>query len=162
MSYNYRKEFIIEYKYRAFISYSHRDDLVENGNWGEWVHKSIENYSVPGSLIIDEVKRGRELPHKIFPVFRDRNELPTANDLQEQIELALTQSEYLIIICSPNSAKSFYVNSEILYFKRLGREHKILPIIIAGEPNAGSKKWITEEECFPQSLKFSIGNDGEL
>jgi hypothetical protein len=37
------------------------------------------------------------------------------------------------VICSPKAAKSRWVNEEILTFKRLGREHRIFCLIIAGE-----------------------------
>ncbi|MEE1202698.1 MAG: WD40 repeat domain-containing protein, partial [Bacteroidales bacterium] len=52
-------------------------------------------------------------------------------------------------MCSPNSAKSKYVNEEIEYFKSLGGETKILPYIIAG-------KATTDEDpdcCYAPALK---------
>ena len=35
-----------EFKYRAFISYSHSDE-----RWARWLHKAFETYSVPKRLI---------------------------------------------------------------------------------------------------------------
>ena len=34
------------FKYKAFISYSHRDE-----SWGRWLHRSIEGYRVPKGVI---------------------------------------------------------------------------------------------------------------
>ena len=35
-----------EYKYWAFISYSHQDKA-----WGDWLHKALETYRVPKRLV---------------------------------------------------------------------------------------------------------------
>jgi len=42
-----------EFKYRAFISYSHSDE-----RWAKWLHKSLETYSVPKHLIGTETEFG--------------------------------------------------------------------------------------------------------
>lgn len=145
-----------DYKYWAFISYSHKDR-----RWGDWLHKSLETYHLPKSVLKHEGRDG-SLPKKVFPVFRDREELPTASDLPSQITKALESSRYLIVICSPRSAKSRWVNEEILHFKRLGREDRILAIIVDGEPNA-SEQDSGDFECFPEALrlKYSI-SQGKL
>ena len=79
------------------------------------------------------------MPAKLFPVFRDREELSSSSDLNEQIKAALAQSADLIVICSPNSANSHWVNEEILAFKRMGREDRVLALIVDGEPDAADK-----------------------
>ena len=98
----------------------------------------------------------------MFPVFRDREELPTSNELGKVIDQALRDSSHLIVICSPRSAKSEWVNEEILRFKRLGKSDKILCLIVDGEPNASDKPDIKADECFPQSVKYNLTEDGEL
>jgi len=148
-----------ESKYWAFISYSHRD-----AKWGNWLHQALETYQVPKDLIGMETQRGDDVPKRIFPVFRDREELPTAVDLGDVIRNALKESRYLIVICSPHSAQSQWVNQEILNFKKLGNENRILSFIVEGEPNAADGKagFEPEAECFPPALKFKLGPDGEL
>src|SRR5258708_25334692 len=113
-------------RYTAFISYSHRDRL-----WGDWLHRGLERYRVPRSLI-GTAGRDGPVPAKLFPVFRDREELPSSSDLGRQIEAALQDSGCLVVICSPDAARSRWVNEEIQNFKRLGREDRILAIIVAG------------------------------
>jgi hypothetical protein len=76
------------------------------------------------------------VPNGLLPVFRDLEELPASANLGEQITEALGQSASLIVICSPNSAQSTWVNQEILAYKKLGRENRILAMIVDGEPNA--------------------------
>jgi tetratricopeptide (TPR) repeat protein len=143
-------------KYRAFISYSHRDAA-----WASWLHRSLERYRPPKVLIGTATAQG-EVPKRLTPIFKDRDELPSATDLGVLINAALAGSAAQIIICSPNSAKSKWVNEEILAFKRLGREHQILCIIVGGEPNASDLPGREDEECFPPALRFRLGPDGNL
>jgi tetratricopeptide (TPR) repeat protein len=95
-------------------------------------------------------------------VFRDREELPSATDLGRLLNEALELSRCQIIICSPQSAKSRWVNEEILTFKRLGREDRVFCLIIGGEPNASDMPGREAEECFPPALRFKLGPDGNL
>src|SRR3954469_17730921 len=112
-------------EYWAFISYSH-----QNRAWGEWLHRKLETFPVPKALVNTPGRDGEPIPGRIFPVFRDREELPTSANLSSIIEEALAHSRYLIVICSPQSAKSRWVNEEILRYKRLGREDRVLALIV--------------------------------
>ena len=143
-------------KYRAFLSYSHRD-----AKWGAWLHKSLESYRPPKPLIGTSTARG-PVPKRLAPIFRDREELATATDLGTVINEALRQSACQIVICSPNAARSKWVNEEILAFKRLGREDRIFCLIVDGEPNASDDPAHADEECFPPALRYRLGPDGEL
>ena len=143
------------FKYKAFISYSHSDK-----KWGDWLHKALETYRVPRA-VIGQPSRDGKVPQKLFPIFRDREELPTSDDLGGMLKNALEQSAYLVVICSPNAAGSLWVNEEILAFKRMGKENRILALLVDGEPNAADQGR-EDIECFPKALKFQIGEDGEL
>ena len=143
-------------KYWAFISYSHRD-----AQWGSWLHKSLESYRPPKKLVGTTTARG-VVPKRLSPVFRDREELASATDLGAVINEALQKSACQIIICSPQSAKSRWVNQEILAFKRLGREDRIFCLIVGGEPYASELPGREQEECFPPALRFRLGPDGNL
>lgn len=147
-----------EKRYWAFISYSHRDR-----SWGEWLHRELETFRVPKRLVGTTGSRGL-VPARIFPVFRDREELPVSADLGRNIDEALRRSRYLVVICSPAAAKSRWVNEEILTFKRLGRSDRILALIVDGEPNAseGKSGFVAEQECFPEGLRFAMEADGTL
>ena len=145
-----------ELRYWAFVSYSHEDR-----KWGEWLLKTIETFSVPEDLVGSEGEFG-EIPASIFPLFRDRDELPVAADLGEKITDALTQSRFLIVICSPASAKSRWVNKEIATFKAMGRGRCVLSLIVGGEPGVSDEPARAKEECFPPALRYEVDANAEL
>jgi tetratricopeptide (TPR) repeat protein len=128
--------------YSAFISYSHRDE-----RWAAWVHRAIERYRIPRRLI-GHASRFGPLALRLPPVFRDREELATSSDLAAAVQAALAEAAVLIVICSPEAARSRWVNEEIRTFVRLGGRERILCLIVAGEPHAIDPL----EECFPPAL----------
>lgn len=142
------------FKYKAFLSYSHKDKAA-----GEWLHKQLEKYRIPKTLSLPE---GTSVDGRgIGRIFRDRDELPAAEDLTEAVRKALETSEYMVVLCSPNSAASRWVNKEIIEFKRLRGDRYVLPIIIDGEPFA-SDGGAPELECFPPAVRFKIAKTGGL
>jgi len=144
-----------DFKYKAFISYSHED-----GKWADWLHRTLESYRPPRHLVGEITDQG-PIPRRLTPIFRDRAELPTATDLGAAINEALDQSACQLVICSPAAARSRWVNEEILAYKRLGREDRIFCLIVAGEPNAAEHPELSLEECFPEALRYKMGPDGK-
>ena len=88
-------------KYDAFISYSHAED---NAEIAEVLHKKLEHYRIPSQI---QKITGKK---KIERVFRDKEELPLSANLTENIYTALDNSEYLIVLCSPESRASQWVH----------------------------------------------------
>lgn len=144
------------YKYKAFISYSHKDE-----RWARWLHRRLENYPIPPHLI-GKLTGSGEIPKRLKPIFRDREELAAADSLGEKIEQALADSENLIIICSPYAAQSHWVNQEVISFKRQNRGAKIFSLIVDGEPFASNLPGRESEECFPLALRFNVNADGNI
>lgn len=133
-----------KYKYYAFISYNREDE-----EWARWIQYEFEHYHLPSIL------NGRDdLPKEFRPIFRDIDEL-SAGNLPKQIYDALFMSRFLIVICSPNAAKSKWVNKEIHDFIEIGKLKginnidNIFPFIVDGIPHAKSPK----DESFPLILK---------
>ncbi|WHZ20509.1 MAG: hypothetical protein OJF55_002658 [Rhodanobacteraceae bacterium] len=143
------------FTYRAFISYSHRDQA-----WADWLHRTLETYRVPSRLVGTQTAHG-EIPLRLNPVFRDRDELASADSLASKVNEALRQSENLIVICSPASAASRWVNEEVLAYKRMGRGGRILCLIVDGEPNATDLPGHAAEECFCPALRFQLDANGQ-
>jgi tetratricopeptide (TPR) repeat protein len=142
--------------YRAFISYSHRDKVIARR-----LHRVIEAYRVPKKLVGRSTVVG-DVPRRLTPIFRDREELPASADLGGELTAALRRSLFLIVICSRSSARSQWVDQEILQFKRTHGEARVLALVVDGEPNASTLVWRADEECFPKSLRYRLGLDGEL
>jgi len=144
------------YAYRAFISYSHKDkDLAQR------LHRDVESYRIPSKLVGKVTSVGKT-PRRLRPIFRDREELPASGDLSAELSRALRQSQFLVVICSPAAARSKWVNEEILQFKRVHGDNRVLALVADGEPHASDIPGMDHRECFPVALRYRIGADGEL
>ncbi|MHC5012351.1 MAG: TIR domain-containing protein, partial [Planctomycetota bacterium] len=149
-------ESAVPYRYWAFISYSSKDGAVARK-----LHRRLETYRIPRGLA-GRPGRDGPVPRRLFPVFRDREELPLSSDLGASIEHALEASRYLVVICSPDAASSRWVNEEVRFFKSLGREDRVLAIILRGRPNASDDPAGADEECFPPALRHRLDEQGRL
>ena len=135
-------------RYAGFISYSQKDKV-----WAKRIHKALETYRLPIGLP-GEVKAKRKLGR----FFRDDDELSGAPSLGDALDAAIDGSGALIVICSPNSAKSKWVDAEIRRFKRRGPDARVLAIIVGGRPDPEDPN----EQCFPPSLLVKVNPDGTL
>jgi tetratricopeptide (TPR) repeat protein len=134
-------------RYAAFISYNRSDKKIAT-----WLHAALETYRIPSRL------RGRpsplgELGARLPPVFRDREELAATADLAETLRDALADSSSLIVICSPDAARSKWVNEEIRAFTALGRRGRIQCLIASGVSHASRTPGADPAtECLPPAL----------
>ncbi len=115
-------------RYRAFISYASADRPI-----AERVHRALERYRIPRPL--RGLDRGHGLiPKRLTPMFRDRSDADASGSLATVLASALERSDALVVLCSPASARSPWVNQEIRHFKSLGRGARIFPLLIDGLP----------------------------
>lgn len=140
----------INFKYYAFISYSHEDEEV-----AKRIQKKLTEYKLPSVIR----KANPLLPDNVRPIFRDVTNLTTGM-LQGKLNSELEHSKFLIVLCSPNSAKpndenKHWVNNEVQHFIDIGRTEYIIPVIVGGEPHAKNP----EEECFCPALLSLPGGD---
>lgn len=141
-----------DYEYFAFISYKRED-----AEWAIWLQRKLENYHLPSKII----KEHPELPKKVQEtshirprMFRDITELG-GGMLPQEIEQALDNSEYLIVICSQKSAGSAWVDKEVEGFVKKGKVDKIIPFIVDGEP------YDPKKECYTKTLQSLKGEKNE-
>ena len=143
-----------EKKRYAFISYNHKDV-----KWAKWLQDKLESYKLP-SDIHNEFEDSRYLR----PVFRDKTDLNTgilANELRKELE----ESKYLVVICSPNSAKSAWVSDEVKAFIEMGRLDFIIPFIVSGTPHNYKDRDCNspyDDECYPTFLRQYTQQHPEL
>lgn len=124
-------------RYDAFISYRHSDlDMYI----AKKVHRGLETFKVPKGVAEKSGKKN------IKRVFRDQEELPIGSDLGENIEKALSESEFLLVICSPRTPESYWVQKEIDTFIQMHGRENVLAILIEGEPDESFPKQLLEDE----------------
>ena len=133
-----------DYRYKAFISYSHADE-----RWARWFHRRLEHYRIPRKLV-GQVTAVGAIPKRLQPVFRDREELSSAADLSSEVKQALRDSGALVVICSPAAAASRWVEEEIREFQRLGRGDRIFAVIVDGDPQGRDGA-----QCFPPAMRHA-------
>ena len=134
-----------DYQYYAFISYK-REDI----EWARWLRRKLERYKPSVAL-------RAEYPHipQQIKVFMDETDL-IGGILPEEINKALDSSRYLIVVCSPRSAKECFVNQEIAYFLENHPVESVAPVIVEGIPYSGGAT-----ECFNAEIR-KIPKEKEL
>lgn len=140
------------FRYRAFISYSHRDEAFSGR-----LHRRLESYRPPRNAFADR-DPGSGAKDRIRPVFRDQEELASSDSLSNVIETALDESEVLIVLCSPAAARSRWVNEEIAYFRRNHPERKVFPIVVDGDPGANPRE-TPDTAAFPLAMLLADVDD---
>ncbi|MDX1626838.1 MAG: toll/interleukin-1 receptor domain-containing protein, partial [Wenzhouxiangellaceae bacterium] len=136
-------------KYRAFISYSHADEKL-----AARLHRKLEAFKLPANL--GEASGKRTV---LRPIFRDRSELATSSRLSDAIEEALSDSDALIVVCSPAACRSKWVNEEIRTFRRRHPDRPVLSFVVGGKPEADPRQ--SEEAAFPLALLQDDVDDPE-
>jgi WD40 repeat protein len=126
-------------RYKAFISYSQKDKASAR-KLQDW----LERYRLPSDLV------GRDkAARRIGQIFRDETDLTAEPQVWEALKKRIAASECLIVLCSPNAAKSKWVDREIRHFRQTGRGDKVFAIILSGVANSDN----VETECFPPAFR---------
>lgn len=123
-----------DYRFFAFISYRSTDR-----EWAVWLQHMLEHYRLPSVI------NGVQLPDSLYPIFLDTSELAGGN-LGDELARALESSRYLIVICSPSSAQSQWVDKEVQSFIDRGEIDRVIPFIISGSPYG------EDDNCFVPAL----------
>jgi eukaryotic-like serine/threonine-protein kinase len=141
-------------RYWAFLSYSHAD-----ARFAQWLRRQLEGYAIPARLVGRTTPAG-VTPARLRPIFRDREEMGAGPDLSERLKRALSDSAYLIVICSPAAVKSAWVNEEISLFKALRGDDRVLAAMVSGVPFASELAEGADQECFPEPLRRRLTGEG--
>ena len=134
-----------KFDYEAFISYRHSP---ADRKAALKVQRAIESFPIPKAL---QKTAGRK---KLGKCFRDEDEIPTADSLSDTIRDALKRSRFLVVVCSPQSRESLWVQQEVLLFASFHGREKILVTLAEGEPG----------ESFPELLltRLEVDPDGNV
>lgn len=142
--------------FRAFVSYCHAD-----APFAARLQRRLEAYRLPRRL----ADRVDPLPGqgagRIGPVFRDREDLSAAQDLSSAVRDAIARSSALIVVGSPDAARSHWVSREIALFREL---HPAAPIFVAlarGEPGEALPEALRADGVEPLAADFRPEGDGK-
>lgn len=113
--------------FRAFVSYSHADKAE-----AARLHRRLEGYRLPKRLRGDAASTGQR--GHLGAIFRDREDLPAAEDLTASVKRALAQSGALVVLCSPAARASPWVAREIELFREFHPDRPILAALLRGAP----------------------------
>jgi len=128
-------------KYRAFLSYSHRDSAA-----AKRLHTRLEGFLIDKDLVGRATSMGL-VPKQLRPIFRDRHDFDAGGTLGEQTIAAIDAAGAMILLASPASASSRPVNDEVRLFCERHPDRPLIPLILDGEPGNA------ERECFPPALR---------
>lgn len=111
--------------FNAFISYRHSplDSAV-----AQRIHRQLERFKIPKAI---QKTTGIQ---KIDRIFRDKEELPLSVNLSDDINEALINSDFLIVICSPRFQQSQWCMREIELFLKTHPIERVLIVLAEGEP----------------------------
>ena len=127
-------------QYNAFISYSHAADGQLAPAIGSMLHRLARPWY-----------RMRALH-----VFRDRTNLTVSPELWPEIEVALGESEFFILLASPAAATSKWVRKEVDHWLGKRDLKKLLIAVTDGEivwdDQAGDFDW-TRTNVLPENLR---------
>ena len=102
--------------YKAFISYKH----TVSTSFAERLEAALKAYAKP--LLSRPIK-----------IFRDEKHLAPGMDLPTLIKKALDDSEFLILLASPEAARSEWVHDELDYWCRvLQRSNNLIVVLLDG------------------------------
>lgn len=138
-------------RYKAFISYNHEDAAVARR-----LHRRLERFRPPRGVL----RADGSPPERLYPIYRDRDEMAASPSLPDAVEAALAASDHLIVLCSPTAAASAWVNMEIRLFTRLKSADRILPVIVKGDPPRCLPPALLDALSDPMAPDLQDGRDG--
>jgi hypothetical protein len=142
--------------FRAFVSYCHADAA-----FAAWLQRKLETYRLPKRLADRVPPLAGQPPGRLGPVFRDRADLSAAEDLSEAVRQAIARSSALVVVASPDGARSHWVEREIHLFRE---SHPGAPILVAlarGKPADALPPALLAADAEPLAADFQPDGDGK-
>src|SRR4051794_13306111 len=103
--------------FNGFISYSHAAD----GRLAPAIQRGLHRLAEPG--------RHR----RALGIVRDETGLSVTPGLWSSIQSALDDSDYFVLLASPEAARSRWVNREVTHWVATKSADRILPVVTDGE-----------------------------
>src|SRR5215510_4263044 len=126
--------------YKAFISYSHAAD----GKLAPALQSALHKFAKPWYKL------------RAMRVFRDKTSLAMTPELWPSIERALKESEYFLLLASPQAAQSQWVQQEVDWWLQHRSADTLFIVLTEGEVSwnrsAGDFDW-TRTTALPLNLQ---------
>lgn len=103
-------------RYKAFISYSNAAD----GKFAPALQSALHNFAKPWYKL------------RSIHVFRDQTSLSATPELWPSIETALNESEYFLLLASPQAAQSYWVEREVKWWLNNRSTEKMFIVLTDG------------------------------
>ncbi len=101
----------------------------EDARWADWLYRNLNGFPVPTAMTGSATAHGLRRPDCVS-VFPDRLDPEYAAHYAR----ALETSGYLVVVCSPHSARCAAVDAQICAFKSGGGEERIIALVVEGAP----------------------------
>ncbi|MEA3038779.1 MAG: hypothetical protein QOE79_1292 [Sphingomonadales bacterium] len=142
--------------FRAFVSYCHADRP-----FAAWLQRRLETYRLPRRLAGGVAPLPGQGAGRIGPVFRDRADLSASEDLSEAVRDAIARSSALVVVASPDAARSLWVGREIALFRELHPNSPVLVALARGEPADALHEALLAGGSEPLAADFRKEGDGK-
>ena len=93
-------------------------------------------------------------------IFLDKEELASSPDLAGHLDEALEHSEYLIVLLSPETKESPWVNREIGQFLTTHTRDRILTVLVSGSAHEGLPPLLEEQDVWKDGKHLKSGAEG--
>ena len=125
----------------VFISYA-REDAA----FAHLLAKTLKNYSPP---------RGLGLPAGRLRVFIDHEDI-RGTEYFQTIGDFLSKTNKLLLLCSPHSRRSTFVDDEVKRFIEARGAENVIPVLVSGIPNNEVTPETAMEMAFPEALCSAV------
>ena len=127
-------------KYEAFLSYARVPDLAV----ATALERSLQAFAKPWNRV------------RAVDVFRDQSNLSSIGGLADGVTRGIDESEFMILLACPESARSYWVRQELAHWLQTKSTEKIVLVLTGGtarwDRNSGDFDWETTT-AFPDSLR---------
>ncbi|HEU4927280.1 MAG TPA: hypothetical protein VFT24_09540 [Vicinamibacterales bacterium] len=126
-------------KYEAFLSYARVPDLA----LATALERSLQAFAKPWNRV------------RAIDVFRDQTDLSSIGGLASGVTRAIDESEFLILLACPESARSYWVRQELTHWLQTKSTEKIVLVLTGGtacwDRDTGDFDW--QQTAFPDCLR---------
>jgi hypothetical protein len=131
--------------YDAFISYSHAAD----GQLAPALQRGLQRLAKPWNR------------RRALNIFRDETGLSTNPHLWSSVQAALDESEWFILLASPEAAASAWVNKEIEHWLATKSAEHILPVVTDGtwSWDSAARDFSLDSTAVPQVLRGALRDE---